>query len=141
MDADDAAGADAVRISVVIPVYNGAATVGALVERLIDVLGAGDLQVVLVDDGSLDDSDAVCRALARGHPAVVTYVRLARNFGEHNAVMAGLRHARGRWMVIQDDDFQKPPEEGGGLVDQRCARRADLRNQCPPRRAPTVPRK
>jgi glycosyltransferase involved in cell wall biosynthesis len=106
-----------VLISVVIPVYNGAHTIGPLVERLLEALPGSPLQSVLVDDGSLDASDEVCRALSARHAGVVTYVKLGRNFGEHNAVMAGLWHARGDYAVIMDDDFQNPPEEVGRLID------------------------
>ncbi len=104
-------------VSIVIPVYNGARTVGPLVGRLLDVLHDHDLQVVLVNDGSPDHSDEVCREIQAAHPQAVTYVRLAKNFGEHNAVMAGLRHARGDYVVIMDDDFQNPPEEVTRLID------------------------
>ena len=113
-------------ISVVIPVYNGARTIGPLVARLLDVLPARDLQVVLVDDGSLDASDEVCRSLAACHAGVVTYVKLGRNFGEHNAVMAGLWHVRGDYTVIMDDDFQNPPEEVVRLVDHARRRGYDV---------------
>jgi undecaprenyl-phosphate 4-deoxy-4-formamido-L-arabinose transferase len=105
-----------VRVSVVIPVYLGAATVGRVVEDLVRVMAGDDLQVVLVNDASPDNADAVCRALVARFPAIVTYLRLARNFGEHNAVMAGLHHATGDWVVIMDDDFQNPPEEVPRLV-------------------------
>lgn len=104
-------------ITIVIPVYNGSATIGPLVDRLIDVLSTEALQIVLVNDGSPDDSGRVCRALHAAYPEVVTYVELARNFGEHNAVMAGLRHAQGDYVVVMDDDFQNPPEEVWRLVE------------------------
>jgi undecaprenyl-phosphate 4-deoxy-4-formamido-L-arabinose transferase len=104
-------------VSIVIPVYNGAGTIGALVHRLLEVLHDHDLQVVLVNDGSPDNSDQVCREIQAAHAEAVTYVRLAKNFGEHNAVMAGLRHARGEYVVIMDDDFQNPPEEVTRLID------------------------
>jgi undecaprenyl-phosphate 4-deoxy-4-formamido-L-arabinose transferase len=87
---------------------------------LIDALGANSLQIVLVNDGSPDDSDSVCRALQAKHSETVAYIRLSRNFGEHNAVMAGLHHARGDYVVIMDDDFQNPPEEVCRLVDYAC---------------------
>lgn len=105
------------RLSVVIPVYRGAATIGPLVERLEGELAARhDLEIVLVNDGSPDDSGAVCRAIARARPHV-RFVDLARNFGEHNAVMAGLNHCSGDAVVIVDDDFQNPPSEVQKLVD------------------------
>jgi glycosyltransferase involved in cell wall biosynthesis len=109
--------------SVVIPVYNGAETVGRLVQRLIEVLDFEGLQIVLVNDGSPDHSDEVCRSLRRRYPEHVVYIRLSKNFGEHNAVMAGLHHATGNHVVIMDDDFQNPPEEVRRLLDY--ARRHD----------------
>jgi len=102
----------------VIPVYRGAATIGALVERLEAELQRDfDLEIVLVNDGSPDDSAAVCRRIATGRPHV-KFVDLARNFGEHNAVMAGLCHCTGDVVVTLDDDFQNPPDEVRKLVDE-----------------------
>ncbi len=100
-----------VSASLVIPVYRGAKTIGPLVARLEQELDAiGDFEIVLVNDGSPDDSAEVCRQLA-AHKPHVRFVNLARNFGEHNAVMAGLNHCRGGTAVILDDDFQNPPSE------------------------------
>src|SRR5262245_65683549 len=98
--------------SIVIPAYNSERTVGTLVDRLVASLGAKTLQIVLVNDGSADGTDHACRALVGCYPDIVTYVQLARNFGEHNAVMAGLSHARGGYVGIMDDDFQNPPGAG-----------------------------
>jgi glycosyltransferase involved in cell wall biosynthesis len=105
-------------ISVVIPVYNGAMTIGPLVDTLVTGLAPYNLQVVLVNDGSKDNSHKVCEEIFHKYSTVVTYLRLARNFGEHNAVMAGLRHASGDYAVIMDDDFQNPPEEVISLVQE-----------------------
>ena len=79
---------------------------------------------MLVNDGSKDNSHQVCEEIFHKYPNVVTYLRLARNFGEHNAVMAGLRHAVGDYAVIMDDDFQNPPEEVTRLVQE--AERGDF---------------
>ena len=107
-----------VRLSVVIPVYNGAASIGALVEQLERELRSQlDLEIVLVNDCSRDDSERVCRELAQTRPWL-RFVSLARNFGEHNAVMAGLNHCTGDCAVIMDDDFQNPPSEVVKLVDR-----------------------
>lgn len=77
-----------------------------------------ELEIVLVNDGSPgDDSDEVCARLAAGDPGV-RFVDLSRNFGEHNAVMAGLRHASGDVAAIIDDDFQNPPSEVLRLLDK-----------------------
>jgi len=106
-------------ISIVIPVYDAEATIGDLCRRLITLYAPGrDLQIVLVNDCSKDKSDEICRALHAEFPDSVCYLRLAKNFGEHNAVMAGLRRARGEWCVIMDDDFQNPPEEVAALLER-----------------------
>lgn len=105
-------------ISIVIPVYRGAQSIGPLVDRLEATVGSRrKLELVLVNDGSPDDSEQVCRAIAQARPHV-KFVNLSRNFGEHNAVMAGLNHATGGIAVIMDDDAQNPPEEVIGLVEQ-----------------------
>lgn len=109
------------KVSVVIPVYNGAATIGPLVEGLVLILGAGPLQIVLVNDDSPDHSHEVCRGLTQRYPDNVLYLKLARNFGEHNAVMAGLRYARGDYVVIIDDDFQNPPEEVARVIQHAAS--------------------
>lgn len=110
------------RLSVVVPVYNGARTIGPLVERLFEHLaGTYALEVVLVNDCSpADDSAGVCRAIATERAPAVRFVDLAKNFGEHNAVMAGLNHCTGDAAVIMDDDFQNPPGEVTKLVDKLC---------------------
>jgi len=113
-------------ISIVIPVYNGTKTIGSLVDRLVNVASTNTLQIVLVNDGSPDDSDAVCRAIQGRYPETITYVKLAKNFGEHNAVLAGLHHTRGDYVVIMDDDFQNPPEEVSRLIDHACTHGYDI---------------
>jgi undecaprenyl-phosphate 4-deoxy-4-formamido-L-arabinose transferase len=107
-----------IALSVVIPVYRAARTIGPLVHELVETLAAQyTLEVVLVNDASPDASAAVCRSLAANLPCV-KFLNLSRNFGEHNAVMAGLRHASGDYIVIMDDDFQNPPCEVPRLVDE-----------------------
>jgi glycosyltransferase involved in cell wall biosynthesis len=98
-------------LSIVVPVYNGAATVGTLVEALETLDVPGGLEIVLVVDGSPDNSLEVCRALLAKARVPITLVNLARNFGEHNAVMAGLHHASGAHVINMDDDLQNPPSE------------------------------
>jgi glycosyltransferase involved in cell wall biosynthesis len=104
-------------LSIVIPVYRGAATIGLLVEALSALQPEGGLEIVLVNDGSPDNSGDVCRALVARASVPITYIEHARNFGEHNAVMTGLRHARGRHVITMDDDLQNPPEEVIRLYD------------------------
>jgi undecaprenyl-phosphate 4-deoxy-4-formamido-L-arabinose transferase len=106
-----------VGLSIVIPVYRGASTIGRLVEALSQLRPAGGLEIILVNDGSPDDSGDVCRRLAETATVPLTYIEHARNFGEHNAVMTGLRHARGAYVINMDDDLQNPPEEVVRLYD------------------------
>ena len=98
-------------LSIVVPVYNGSETVSTLVEELAKLEVPGGHEIVLVNDGSPDNSLEVCRAICRRTSIAVTVVDLARNFGEHNAVMAGFNVARGQYIITMDDDLQNPPSE------------------------------
>ena len=100
-----------------VPVYNGAASVGELVDALSQLRIDGGLEIVLVNDGSRDNSREVCRELVANARVPLTLLDLSRNFGEHNAVMAGLRQARGRFIITMDDDLQNPPEEVAKLFE------------------------
>jgi glycosyltransferase involved in cell wall biosynthesis len=104
-------------LSIVVPVYNGEGTVGELVRALSLLEIPGGHEIVLVYDGSPDRSLAVCRELARTMPVPITVVEHARNFGEHNAVLTGLRHARGAHIITMDDDLQNPPGEVQRLLE------------------------
>lgn len=103
-------------LTVVVPVYNAEATIARLVGALLAAPPLPRTDIVLVNDGSRDASHAVCLGLCQKFPGQVTYLRLARNFGEHNAVMAGLNQATGDYVVTMDDDFQNPPDEVARLV-------------------------
>jgi glycosyltransferase involved in cell wall biosynthesis len=98
-------------LSIVVPVYNGADSVG----ELVDALGALDVpgghEIILVNDASPDSSLLECQRLLARAKVPITLVDLARNFGEHNAVMAGLREASGMHIITMDDDLQNPPGE------------------------------
>lgn len=100
-------------VSVVIPVYRSAGTLPELVRRLSEVFERLGIvyELVFVEDGSPDNSwDVLCRLRAE-EPDRIVAVRLMRNFGQHNALMCGFRHARGDLVVTMDDDLQNPPEE------------------------------
>lgn len=103
-------------LSVVIPVYNSERTLGALVERLQAFLTGRTFEIVLVNDGSADGSERIGEQLA-GQYTNVKFISLRRNFGEFNAVLCGLNHATGQYVVIIDDDFQNPPESILTLVN------------------------
>jgi undecaprenyl-phosphate 4-deoxy-4-formamido-L-arabinose transferase len=97
---------------VVVPVYNSAANLPALLARLYPVLARLGIpfEVILVNDGSRDRSWEAIAELATTHPWV-RGISLARNFGQHNALLCGIRAARHEAIVTMDDDLQHPPEE------------------------------
>jgi polyisoprenyl-phosphate glycosyltransferase len=109
---DDQAVEPSIEVSIVIPVYRSRDCLVPLVEALTGVLSAalssGSYEIILVNDDSPDDSWTEIRRLANAYSSVKG-VSLSRNFGQHNATMAGLREACGRFVVVMDDDLQHPP--------------------------------
>lgn len=105
------------KLSVVVPVYNGERTIAALVARLRGDLAGVDHEVILVNDGSKDGSEKTCENIVAAN-ANVKFISLRRNFGEHNAVLCGLNFADGDYAVIIDDDLQNPPEEILKLLEE-----------------------
>ena len=106
-------------VSVVIPAYNSARSLGPLVDRLLPVLQqhARRFEIILVNDGSPDDTWAAIEGLAVAHDSIVG-INLLRNYGQHNALLCGIRAARCDVIVTLDDDLQHPPEELPKLFDQ-----------------------
>ena len=106
------------KISIVIPVYNGALSIDRLVDELITRISpVFNIEIVLVNDCSPDNSEEVCIGITKKHPEFVSFYSLAMNVGEHNTVMAGLNKATGDFAVIIDDDFQNPVSEVIKLID------------------------
>lgn len=107
------------KLSIVIPVYNAEKTIELLCRRLFELYSHKfNLEIVLVNDFSSDGSDEICKRLQSKYSEILIYIRLSRNFGEHNAVMAGLNYATGDYCAMMDDDMQNPPEEVIKLVDE-----------------------
>ncbi len=104
-----------VSLTFVIPMYNAAETIGALVRDIETLEIEGGHEIVLVNDGGRDNTMDVCRELVRQATVPITVVEHARNFGEHNAVLTGWRHSRGEFIVNLDDDGQNPPREAKRL--------------------------
>ena len=117
---------DPVHLSFVIPVYNGAESIARVVAQIVELYRDLTIEIVLVNDGSRDDSEAVCRKLVREYPRIVHFVHLARNFGEHSAVLAGLNHTVGNYVAILDDDGQNPPSEVRHLYKTAIERSHDV---------------
>ncbi len=107
------------KISFVIPCYRSEHTIEAVVAEIMDTmkgLAAYDYDIFLVNDCSPDNTFAVIRQICEKHNNV-TGISLAKNFGQHAALMAGLRKSDGDIVVCLDDDGQTPADEVGRLID------------------------
>ena len=100
-------------MSLVVPAFNEANNLPHLYERLRSVLeGVGwEFELVIVDDGSTDETLAVIKELTRRDQRV-QYISFTRNFGHQAALLAGLSHSRGEVVVSMDADLQHPPRRG-----------------------------
>src|ERR1700738_2908635 len=113
-------------LSLVIPVYNGRRTIGPVVEHITKIFGSTLFEIILVNDGSEDNSEQVCAGLAEKFPQQVTFVHLSPNFGEHSAVLAGFKQSRGLYIAVLDDDGQNPPEEVVRMLDELKRKKYDV---------------
>jgi glycosyltransferase involved in cell wall biosynthesis len=106
-------------LSIVVPVYHSEPTLDELCRRITHALQGLALpyELILVDDGSRDRSWEKIQSQAAGNPAI-RGLRLTRNFGQHNALLCGIREARHEVIVTLDDDLQHPPEEIGKLLEK-----------------------
>ena len=106
-------------ISVVIPVYDSESILPELIERLTGSLTAlkHDFEIILVNDGSQDQSWSEIRRMASESTAI-RGLELMRNYGQHNALLSGIREVRYNLTVTLDDDLQNPPEEIGKLLNK-----------------------
>ena len=99
-------------LSIVIPVYNSSEILNKLIDEIQLSLFNKKIifEIVLVNDASNDDSWDKIKKLSERHK-VVTGINLKYNFGQHNAIMAGLNHCKGNYIVLMDDDLQHPPDK------------------------------
>ena len=112
MNAVESSGLSSLSVSVVVPVYNGEATLAELTARVGDVLTplVSRFEIILVNDGSRDESWRVITKLVDQNPHICG-LNLMRNYGQHHALLAGTQKARHEIIVTLDDDLQHPPEE------------------------------
>ena len=111
-------------VSILIPVYKNDGGLDELVKRIGESMAnsayANCFELVLVDDCSPDNSWEVIQRLAKTH-TFVQGATLSRNFGQHNAIMAGLNLVSGQYVVLMDDDLQHPPEAIPSMLDKLAA--------------------
>ncbi len=114
--------------SVVVPVFNGEKTLVELFTRLKRTFESLEksFEVIFVEDSSTDNSWTEICAIKNRYPDHVTAIRLARNFGQHNALLCGLHHVRGHFVITLDDDLQNPPEEIPKLFKKQAEVKVDL---------------
>jgi glycosyltransferase involved in cell wall biosynthesis len=112
-------------LSIIVPVYNEARTVRAVLDRLLAIELPVPREVVIVDDGSTDGTRELLRDAARGG-LPVTVIEADRNAGKGSAIRLGLRHARGTIVAIQDADLELDPAQLGVLVAPILERRAEV---------------
>ena len=105
------------KLSICIPVYNGADTIGKLVEKLQETFKNHEIEIVMANDGSRDNSSEVCQKIVEKY-SNCRFIDLRKNSGEHNAVMCTLNYCTGDYAAIIDDDLQNPPEEILKLLDE-----------------------
>lgn len=113
-------------LSFVIPLYNSEETIAPLVKQIEGLSVEGGHEIVLVNDGSSDNTEEVGSRLIAEARIPITLVSHARNFGEHNAVLSGWRQAQGEYVVNLDDDGQNPPDEAVRLWRQAKAEKLDV---------------
>ena len=111
-------------VSILIPVYKNDGGLDELVKRIGTSMAnsayASNFELILVDDCSPDNSWEVIQRLAKEH-VFVQGATLSRNFGQHNAIMAGLNLVSGQYVVLMDDDLQHPPEAIPNMVQELVA--------------------
>lgn len=111
---------DALEFSIVIPVKDEADSIGPLIDEIAGCLaGAARFEVVCVDDGSRDGTDAVLRQAQARHPWL-RVIRHAEPCGQSTATLTGVQRATADWIVTMDGDGQNPPGEIAKLLDARA---------------------
>ncbi len=107
-------------VSIVIPVYNEEQALDQLIQRTLSSVESLDkpFELILIDDGSKDNSVEIIRHAATEHPDKIMGIFLNKNYGQHSAIMAGFAHVRGEFIVTLDADLQNPPEEIPNIIDE-----------------------
>jgi glycosyltransferase involved in cell wall biosynthesis len=104
-------------ISFIIPTFRGEKSIKLLCDEIIKKINFINLEIIIIDDHSPDNTKQICFDMIDQYHVDILYIRLAKNFGEHNAVFAGLKYCKGDWAIIIDDDFQNPISEAVKLIN------------------------
>jgi len=104
--------------SVIVPVYNSNETLRPLLSGIINIFEKlqKTYEIIFVEDCGNDNSWNTLCDLKKEHSDIITIIKLAKNFGQHNAILCGLNHMKGENVITIDDDLQIPPEEIEKLI-------------------------
>lgn len=108
------------KISFVIPCYRSEKTIGGVINEIDETMQKMQkytYEIVLVNDGSPDNTwDTICEIAGKDSKGHILGINFAKNFGQHSAIMAGLNHVTGDYIICLDDDGQTPASEAGKLI-------------------------
>jgi undecaprenyl-phosphate 4-deoxy-4-formamido-L-arabinose transferase len=104
-------------LSIVIPLYESELSIEELVKEIHHGLSHIDFELILINDGSKDKTESIALQLAQKH-SHIQFISLRKNFGEHHAVMCGLNHSSGEFVLLMDDDLQNPVSEIQTLLNE-----------------------
>ena len=112
--------------SIIIPTFKAEKSIYSLCKNILKVFVNHEIELIIINDCSPDKTHDECQKLLQENPKEITYVKLSKNVGEHNAVMAGLKHSFGEWVIIMDDDYQNPPSEALKLLNFSSSNQFDV---------------
>jgi polyisoprenyl-phosphate glycosyltransferase len=109
------------KYSIVVPVFNAEKCLDELVLRIINTMNSitSEYEIILVDDYSSDKSWEIIKTHKRNYPKLIKGIRLAKNFGQHNATLCGFSHAIGELFITIDDDLENNPEDISKLIEKK----------------------
>ncbi len=114
------------KLSIVIPVYNGAKTISKLVEEIKRNIQETSFEIVLVHDCGKDNSWEVIKKIKEENKDILKAVKLSRNFGQHNAILCGIKHSTGDFIITMDEDLQHDPKFIKNLIQKQKEGNYDL---------------